>query len=85
MNTLRTIRSVIRANPQYAIIAAIIDVTIGFVAGLVAYVAINAIGVGVGMTVALAVNFFLFTTGIVALVAAVAISRGLVEEFGGEE
>ena len=80
MNTIRTISSIIRANPQYALAALALDTFLGLVAGIVAYVLATATGLIPGIGVALVLNFLLFASGLIALYVAFAISRGLVAE-----
>jgi len=66
MNTLSTIKSVIRANPKFALMAASLDLGLGTIAGVVAFViASSTVDTPVAMSVTLVLNFLLFAGAIV--------------------
>ncbi len=63
-NTIQTIISLIRANPKFASMAILLDLTIGVVAGLSIYVAMNTANVEI-------TSVLLYTLGSALILAAV--------------
>ncbi len=66
-NAIRTIISLIRANPEYAKIAITLDLLIGAVGGLVVYALVNAASVSIGEAFILALGSAMFLAGFGAM------------------